>query len=599
MFKKIAIGFFIFFVLLIGTAIAIPFLFKDKINALIKEQINKELLADVDYGSYDLSIIKSFPDLYFTLNDLQIVGRDEFAGDTLAKIEKIGFGMELMKFIRSEELLINAIDLVNPKVVAYTLVTEAGDTISNFDIMPPSESEEDTSSLIDITVNDVSIKDGNVLYKDFTNGMELLMKNLNMDANVDYKGNLADVLSKFTIDTISFNDGSMQYLNKTKIDANINATADLENNIYTLKENTIQLNALKIHADGLVSLPDENTTTVDLKFAADKSTFKELISLIPAYYMKDYKDLEANGQFDLSGFAKGNITETETPAFNINLSIADGSIKYPDLPSSVSKINLKANVKNTTSNIERTEIDIPAATFNVAGQDIAMRLNAKNALGDALVDLAVKGKLPLSKIPEFYPLEGVNKIDGMVDADFAFKGLLSQVENEKYDEIDFTGKLDITNLVLDAVDLPMAVKADKFLLNFTPQKAALTATNTVLGQSDFNITGNVENIINYVLADGMIKGNLAIQSNNINLDELLGSEESTSTETASEPTKVPDNVDFDIDLKANKVLYDGLELNNVAGDLTLADETATLKNLQANLLGGSAKIAGAYSTKNT
>lgn len=51
--KKIITGFVAFFTLILITLIAIPFLFKDKINERIKVEINKQLLADVNYSKFD------------------------------------------------------------------------------------------------------------------------------------------------------------------------------------------------------------------------------------------------------------------------------------------------------------------------------------------------------------------------------------------------------------------------------------------------------------------------------------------------------------------------------------------------------------------
>ena len=44
---------------LIVALIALPFLFKDKLVKMAKEEANKNLNAKVDFGNFDLSIISS------------------------------------------------------------------------------------------------------------------------------------------------------------------------------------------------------------------------------------------------------------------------------------------------------------------------------------------------------------------------------------------------------------------------------------------------------------------------------------------------------------------------------------------------------------
>ena len=44
-------GFAIFILLFVAALIAVPFLFKDKVNDIVKEEINNQLNAKVDYGA--------------------------------------------------------------------------------------------------------------------------------------------------------------------------------------------------------------------------------------------------------------------------------------------------------------------------------------------------------------------------------------------------------------------------------------------------------------------------------------------------------------------------------------------------------------------
>src|ERR1043166_5940200 len=83
--KWIAISFLILILLLITA----PFIFKDKIVAIVKEQANKNLNAKVDFGEFDLSLFSSFPDFRFNIKNVSVVGVDAFKDDTLAFISEL------------------------------------------------------------------------------------------------------------------------------------------------------------------------------------------------------------------------------------------------------------------------------------------------------------------------------------------------------------------------------------------------------------------------------------------------------------------------------------------------------------------------------
>ena len=59
--KRILIALLVLIILLVGTAIAVPILFKDRIVQIAKEEINKNVRADVDFSDVDLSLFKGFP----------------------------------------------------------------------------------------------------------------------------------------------------------------------------------------------------------------------------------------------------------------------------------------------------------------------------------------------------------------------------------------------------------------------------------------------------------------------------------------------------------------------------------------------------------
>ena len=57
LFKWAAITILVLLVVLIS----LPFIFKDKIVEKFKEETNKNINAKVDFGDFDLSLIRSFP----------------------------------------------------------------------------------------------------------------------------------------------------------------------------------------------------------------------------------------------------------------------------------------------------------------------------------------------------------------------------------------------------------------------------------------------------------------------------------------------------------------------------------------------------------
>src|SRR4051812_49420344 len=95
MLKKIAKITGITLAVLIVILFVAPFIFKSKIIAIAKEQINKNINAKVDFKDLNLSFFRHFPRVSVALEELQVVGHDEFAKDTLISAKEIDVAVNL------------------------------------------------------------------------------------------------------------------------------------------------------------------------------------------------------------------------------------------------------------------------------------------------------------------------------------------------------------------------------------------------------------------------------------------------------------------------------------------------------------------------
>ncbi|MEL6852904.1 MAG: AsmA family protein, partial [Bacteroidota bacterium] len=91
--------------------IATPFLFKDKIKALVQESLDEYLLATVQYEDVDLSFIRNFPKARLAVYDFSVVGQEDFAGDTLIQGKEIDLVVDLWSLISGEEINLKRVSL--------------------------------------------------------------------------------------------------------------------------------------------------------------------------------------------------------------------------------------------------------------------------------------------------------------------------------------------------------------------------------------------------------------------------------------------------------------------------------------------------------
>src|ERR1044072_8563810 len=115
--KVLKISGIILLVLLIASFI-VPIVFKKQIAALVKKEINKNLTAKVDFKDVSLSLFRHFPKVSISLDNLSIVGTDEFVGDTLISAETLDASVNLINAIKGKDIKVYGVFLESPRIHA-------------------------------------------------------------------------------------------------------------------------------------------------------------------------------------------------------------------------------------------------------------------------------------------------------------------------------------------------------------------------------------------------------------------------------------------------------------------------------------------------
>ncbi len=596
MLKKISIGIVLFLVLFIGALVAIPFIFKGKINTILKEEVNKKLNAKVDYGDFSFSLLRSFPNLHFNLEDFVVVGKNEFKGDTLTHIPNLYLTVDVKSVINGGPYKFLYLKLVEPSVNAK--VSYLGK--ANWDILRPSpKSSSAGSSDFSLDFKKIIIEKANIIYDDKQGSIYAKLDDLNFEGKGDLTRDIYDLITKTTIASTTVKSGGTTYLSKTKIDAAVNLVVDNKASKYTFKENSVKLNDLALKFDGFVKTK-KDATDLDVKFAAQQTTFKSLLSLVPTIYKTDFDKLKSSGSLAFGGFVRGTYSDKTLPAFDLNLKVNNGMFQYPDLPVAVKNVFINADIAKPQGSLNLMVIDVQKLHLEAGTDPIDAVINVRNPITDPNVNAKINGKMNLANVPKFYPLEGVKTIAGLLQLNMEFRGKQSDMVMKNYSKIYAAGTASVNNLIYDSKETPRALKVSDLRLTFKPENVVLENLVAQIGRTDIRATGTLANFIAYTFGKGSLNGTLDLQSNVFDANEWLAKDPQANVvpDTAkSQFFKVPDHIGFTANSSFGKVYYEDLMLSNVKGQVVVRDETIYLNDLFANLLGGAATISAVYDTK--
>lgn len=447
--KKFLVVLLLLFLALGGVLLALPLLFGDQIKAKIQQLASDQVTAEVSFADMELSLFRDFPNLSVALSDVKIVGEGDFAQDTLLQSSELAVSLNLMSLLGSEMQIYGA-SLRNADV----RVTVLEDGRANYNIynsadeMPDDPLAEDEKPL-NINIDHWKVTNTDILYLDYSLGMVAQINGLNHTGSGQIRSSEYDLQTQTQIAGLSVHYDKTDYFRDLPLTADLTIHIDNNTATYTFRDNRIQARDLPLTFAGQVRMPGEDID-LDLSFEAAENSFKNLLSLVPATYLKDYEGLQTEGEFTLKGSVKGRYTEERLPGFRILLEAFDARVQYPELPTAVSQINLDMEVRNDSGLLEETLVDIRNFTLQMGKHPVSGHLRIKG-LERYQLNGKIDARLDLADVPNFYPLEDISDIRG----DFRMNLDLSGVYDEASNQLPtFTADMKLTDGYLQTKDYP-------------------------------------------------------------------------------------------------------------------------------------------------
>ena len=598
---KIAVG---TIVAVLVVLLVLPIAFRGKLEGIVKQEGNKLLNAQFDFEKLDISLIRNFPSASITLKDFWLKGVDVFENDTLIYAGELTAAVNVMSLLGDSGFEVSKVIVNDTRLKA--IVLEDGKV--NWDVMKPTdevESDEQSaeSSAFKVSLKKLSVDNLDVVYDDREGGIYASLYDFDATCSGDFADDNTTVKLKAETPSLTFRSGGVPFLNRAAIKAKMDVDADLKNMKFTLKDNELSLNAIRAAIDGWVAMLDDGFD-MDLKLNTNEIGFKEILSLVPAIYAKDFDGLKTDGVATLSAYAKGKMVgEDCLPQFDVALNVKNAMFRYPSLPAGVDNINIVAKIKNPGGSADATTVNVNPFSFTLAGNPFSVIADVTTPISDLAFNVAAKGKLDLGKIKDVYPVEDMN-LNGLLNADMSLNGRMSYIEKEQYDKVQAQGSVELSDMKLALADIPeVDIKQSTF--SFSPQYLQLSETTVNVGSNDITLDSRFENYLGFVFKGTTLKGTLNVNSNKINVNDFMTSsddvESETETQSEADTTsmgtiRIPDNIDFRMQANFKQVLMNKMTFSDVKGLLIVKDSKVDMQNLSLNAMGGGVVVNGSYAT---
>jgi len=578
-----------------------PYLFKGKIINLIKARMHKDLRAHVNFSDLDISWFRHFPKIAIGLDNLQVTCVGEFEGDTLIAAKQFDIACGIGSLISGDSIKIYSITMNEPRLHARI----HKDGHRNWDIMKPAnsltENIESSAKPFESEIQRYAIHDGYIVYEDESRDILVEVVNLEHEGRGDFSSNLFTLKTRTTADAINFNfGGAIPYRLTAKTSMNLSFRVENKTHTYSFKTNEVSFNDLKLHTEGFFQYINDSSFNMNIKFNAPSTEFKNILSMLPSVYQKDFASIKSGGQAYFNGFVRGIYDKKHVPAYHVNLDVENGFFQYPDLPMPMENINLKFHVDNPDGNADHITVNIPKGHVEINNKSVDFHLLVKNPRTKPFIDAAFVGKLDLENISKLIKLDSGTRLSGLLNADIYAKGNVPDMEKQKKDQFQSGGSFDLKDFLYVSKTYPGGIALNDLLMTFNSKNILINELNGEYLSTHFNATGTFNNLFDFALKNKPLSASIHVKADELNLSDWMKKDKdiaATGRVHSISAFSVPYNINFTISAEADKLHYDNLDMQNLSCNLVISDETIQLDHVKVDALDGTMIINGTYSTK--
>lgn len=424
----------------------------ERLTPIVEEQASKYLNADVKIDRVELTFWSTFPKMTVDVDSLRL---DSRSLDGLSPAEKAKLPADYRRLLELGSFHggINVMPLLTGNISLYDVtfkglkanLVQVNDSLSNYDIIPPSEEPSDTTpvSIPSISINRFEIADAApIRYRSIADSQDITvaLKNITLKGSdapaytLDINGNMhTPLLDRFRFTTLSMGAGGTVRWEREHPFA------------VTLEDFLMQLDEFKVTVNTSV---DFDTAPMVNSFRAE---FKDIpleavLSHVPEEFQSYVRPLKTtmrvSSTVELSH--PWNIGDSLLPSLDAAFTIPSCTINYEKYRFNDVRAEITARFNGT---------DINASVFTVKGLrargeslDIDVNALVTNVEADPWVEGDFAGTINLSQLPvnlkALIPFDITGRITGKTD--FALH--LSDLSREQFHHINAHGELNLMNL---------------------------------------------------------------------------------------------------------------------------------------------------------
>jgi len=379
---------------------------RDSLRMELEQVIDRQITTDVFFDDVTVTLFRDFPNVTVTLQHASMVGRGEFAGDTLAHVDELDFEIRLLSLLWGRETELKSIHLRAPILQLRVLSNgHANYDLFVSDSIPSSDTTDAPGA--GIALDEVRVSKGSLHYTDVGRKVDVWLNDLTFSGKGDFARDVFDLKMQLMSNEFTLNYGKIRYFFKKELEVDATMEMDFNARRYSFKQNDWRINHFRFNVEGSLAQL-ERGYDFGLTFATQSTEFKNILSLVPGVFMRDFKQISTQGELGFTGFINGVWIpdQKQLPSMMANFKITDARFKIDTLPDPIDHIQLEFQISNLYGVSDSTVFDFKTLSFEMLKHRVQGRMLWKG-LDHIYLDGDIHADLDLAELERMYPISGM------------------------------------------------------------------------------------------------------------------------------------------------------------------------------------------------
>ncbi|MFC3157295.1 AsmA protein [Chryseobacterium arachidis] len=464
----------------------IPILFPGTISEQVKIFANKHLAGKLDYKKTHLTFFRHFPSLTVSVDDFLLKGSKPFENDTLLAAKEVAVGINLKNLIFDRQVKIDEIYVTD--AYGNVFVNSKGQANYNVYVAKPSEKPKDTTSTgASIKLDLIKLRNWNIKYIDHSARVLVDAKGLNYTGKGGLSEDIFDLTTDLDIDKLDFSLNRIYYAKQKTLHADLITRINTNALTFVLRKNELRINELPLKFTGFVSILKDGYN-LDINAASEKTTIRDMISVLPPQYMEWGKDSKIEGNSDLFFSLKGRFSEPKNlkPRLKARLLVKDGFVSNGKAPVPMNNFNMDLNVDLPDLNTEQLGLDLKNLSFDLGPNNNFKAVVKTKGLEEMQINADVKGAVNLQTLSQALGLKDID-VRGLMDTNIKANGIFS-LDKKLFPKTN--GYLNLKNGWLKTKYYPNPIQNINIVANIINTDGTFKSLGVKLDPFKFDFEGN-------------------------------------------------------------------------------------------------------------